>query len=186
MLSAGMPGGLEASRTELNVAALGYGIRDNAAAPGILGLNLGRRLSSTFSLEAGTTLFYGLWWMGWAGLRVTRVVAPFAIDGEAGLGAGVGGIGYPPQKRWFEEPAYGGYLGLGVGVRAAPWLGLYARARAEASNGIRYTLWTTAVLGAELSIWRDIAVGLTGGLTAIDWPRPQWGWIYQAHLTVRL
>lgn len=184
-LQAGMPGGLAASRTELSVAAMGYGIRDNAAAPGMLGLNLGRALSSTFAIEGGTTLFFGLWWMGWAGLRVTRIVEPFAVDAELGFGAGVGGFGDPAGRRWLEVPAYGGYLGFGAGVRPTRWLGLYARLRAEASNGIRYTLWSTAVAGAELSFWKDLAAGVSGGVTALDWRR-EWGWVYQAHFTVRL
>ncbi len=120
------------------------------------------------------------WHVGNVGLRAThrspdRVLS---VDGEFGGGGGVGGQrcgnvgtdgdpcpgGAPDGRSAQERLAYGGFVGLGVGVRPVRWMALFARSRAQltTANNVPNTLWISGLAGAEFLLG-PVVVGAGAG-----------------------
>jgi hypothetical protein len=130
-------------------------------------------LPERFHLEAsGSAWEYGA--TGTLGVRYTHRARRLAMDGEFGLGGGAGGTlcgnddrpdedcvgGLPTgpmgQRRadgldaW-SRYTFGGYAGVGVGVRVWRSLGVFGRTRVQLSRArnVPTTFWASAIGGIE-------------------------------------
>jgi hypothetical protein len=145
---------------------------------GALGVSL--PVSEVLSVEVqGDTS--DTWHLGNASVRATHRSADrvLSLDGEVGGGAGVGGQrcgnaaldnsdpcpGLAVDGRGVtDRVAYGGFLGVGVGVRPVRWLSLFARTRAQlsAATNVPNTLWLSGLAGAEVYVG-PVVFGLGAG-----------------------
>ncbi len=120
---------------------------------------------------------------GSAGVRYTHLAGRLAMDAELGFGAGAGGAlcgnsgdtarpcpgsqrdtgtadVHPPPPLYpdglgaWDRFAFGGYAGVGIGVRPWPWVEVYARGRLQLSRAthVPTTLWGTALGGVEFKL----------------------------------
>jgi hypothetical protein len=198
----GSPGRLDEGQLEISGTAGGV------IAPGIGGPQLAYGVSDWLSLEAGGNFSLAAnqqnWAMGYFGPRLTYALdrqspVHFVSDLELGVGLGVGGALHDNESKdsfcqscdastWNQRFSYGSYQGIGVGGRFH-WFSLFVRARVEESvaSGIPLTLWPSAMLGLEFDFSRRAALGLGGGFMAyVNDIDKQYGWFYQASLTVFL
>lgn len=98
-----------------------------------------------------------------------------ALDGELGLGAGVGGhldcgaaLRCRDTRPWNNRLAVGGYVGGGAGYHFS-FFALYARTRLQASvaEGLPATLWGSAHGGLQFRIARLVDLFASGGVTGL-------------------
>lgn len=139
---------------------VGYGVRDWA------------------SVEVGADFSFRQWALGYLGGRFTY--APKrdrklhgALDGELGVGGGVGGYFYcqPAQqpcgdpRGWSDRAALGGYVGGGAGYHFS-FFALYARGRfqATAAEGLPSTVFGSLHGGMQFRIARHVDLFTSGGL----------------------
>jgi hypothetical protein len=141
--------------------------------------------------------------MAWVGPRFTLPRKPdgssLLLDGELGVGAGVGGELCPAQpngnssscepdhRHWNDRTALGGYQGFGLGG-AYHWFSLYVRGRLEESSStlIPVTYWPSAMLGLGFDLSRAVSLDLGGGYLGYRNSQDSYdGWFYQAGLSVR-
>lgn len=110
------------------------------------------------------------WAMGSLGGRWRVVSLPdreaggWAVDLEAGAGAGVGGADRS-DRSWWDIPAGGVYFGVGGGYHLGAHVALYSRGRFQAvgARGIPTTVWWSGKLGSEFTIGPIfITLGLGG------------------------
>jgi hypothetical protein len=161
------------------------------------------------SLEAGSTLVVAPSGptplpesiMGWVGPRFTLPRrangVSLLLDGELGLGAGVGGelcitvrrqqVCEPDGRRWYNRAAFGGYQGGGLGF-GVEWFSLYGRARVEESvaTAIPVTYWPSAMLALGFELTPRVSLDVGGGyLGYFNEKDSIHGWFYQAGLCAR-
>ncbi|TNF37465.1 MAG: hypothetical protein EP329_03110 [Deltaproteobacteria bacterium] len=154
-LDYGAPGRLEPGRAEVGTGVSLY--LTNSVLAGFSLLD-GLSLEVAFDwVPAAVGDSRDAWAMGSVGLRYELTGAAgstrtgWRADVEVGAGGGVGGADQS-ERSWWDIPARGGYVGLGVGHRHGRWT-LYARGRCQvvAADRIPMTVWWTAKLGAEWS-----------------------------------
>ncbi len=176
--------------------SIGYGVRDWLA------------------IEAGGDFYSvgkpGGWAMGFGGMRLTYAPKRHrkiysALDGEFGLGAGVGGMmcggqGYVTdgegefegQKVCREGPtpvnpaAFGAYTGIGYGLHLS-FFSLFARSRVQTSIADRIpgTLWGNFNLGMQFRIAKHVDIYGGGGIVGlINRYSDGYGWTWDAGLVV--
>jgi hypothetical protein len=162
------------------------------------------------SLEAGSTVVVAPTGptplaesiMGWVGPRFTLPRRAHGVslllDGELGLGAGVGGelcimtasngtVCEPDGRRWYNRTAFGGYQGGGLGF-GVEWFSLYGRARIEESvaTAIPVTYWPSAMLGVGFELGSRVSIDAGGGYMGyFDEKDSINGWFYQAGASFR-
>jgi|GEM_PF-1409202 len=151
------------------------------------------------------------WVIAHSGVRYTAIRPPkkerngLVLDVEFGFGAGAGGgdqaigiIVVDPDTgdtttvtqeglKWNEMPAFGGYVGVGVGGILMDHLGIFFRGRWQLSAARRVpaTMWHTHVLGVE---WIPGPVGwwLSGGVVGyVNDLQSNSGPLFQMGLAVR-
>lgn len=106
-----------------------------------------------------------LWVVGNVGVRATEHIgnSRVTVDQELGGGGGLGGArcgntgesgsscstGTADGLAWSQRVAYGGYTGIGLGVRLAPWVHAFARARVQVSQATQapLTFWASGLAG---------------------------------------
>jgi len=167
------PGRLSGGQGEIAVAAAGGHARG--------ALSAGIPLNETLSLDAQFDTS-GEWQIGNVGLRAThrspdRVVN---VDAEIGGGGGVGGqrCGNPGQgatdnpcpalpldgRSAQERLAYGGFAGIGVGIRPLRWMNVFARTRVQltTATNVPNTIWMSGLVGAEFTLGPVVLGGGVG------------------------
>ena len=140
--------------------------------------------------------------MGWAGTRFTlprrRNGPSLLLDGELGVGAGVGGslcirnaqgadVCDADGRRWYDRGAFGGYEGGGIGF-GYEWFSLYGRARVEESvaTGIPVTYWPSLMLGLGFDLGPRVSLDLGGGYLGYFNEKDHTdGWFYQLGVSGR-
>ncbi len=144
--------------------------------------------NSPIHAEVGADFRMDDWAMGYVGARATydtrhtgrgdnmpgkfKAPAPpedmgFAIDGEFGLGAGLGGRGGKNKPK--DPIAFGGYVGLGIAGHFSPWFALWARVRLQRTkaSSIPTTTWFSTLAGPEFKAG-PVLMYTGGGLAAYN------------------
>lgn len=167
----GAPGRIRQGQLEL-----GGGIA-KPGSPGAGGPFVGYGVRDWVSVELGADFFFGRWAMGYLGGRFTY--APRrdhklhgALDGELGVGAGVGGdkfcgllVTCADTRRWSERTAFGAYAGGGAGYHFH-FFALYARGRIQtsAAEGLPATVYGNLHGGLQFRIARHLDLFTSAGL----------------------
>jgi hypothetical protein len=204
-IQAGAPGRVREGDVEIGATMAGV------LAPTAGSLHVAYGLYDWLSLEGGGTFIvspagssplpYSV--MGWVGPRFTLPRKPngvsLLLDGELGIGAGVGGelcptdpstnktVCEPDGLRWYQRTAFGGYQGGGLGL-AVSWFSFYGRVRVEESTAtdIPVTFWPSATLGLGFDLGRHVSLDLGGGYLGYRNAKDQEdGWVYQVGFSGR-
>lgn len=171
----GAPGRLREGQIELGAGAGGYGV------PGVGSPWIAYAVRDWANVEVGATVAHKDFALGFLGGRFTH--APRrdrklhgALDGELGVGAGVGGRRYcaagpsdcGDPRPWNRRLALGAYAGGGAGYHFH-FFALYARGRIQASaaEGLPATLWGTAHGGLQFRIARVVDLFGSAGVTGL-------------------